>query len=235
MGAAPAFFFYGRFHGENHHFQRPAGSACAIHARRHGHPQTLRATARRPRSPSPRVAGPVAGQSRRLSVGKPRLSACPGSRVRPPPLRVTKTLLFSWAQAGGNSRTIRTGNSLIPGSSCLRFFDELSQKRASHNRSVRGGFWGVFCGRQTASGTETGPEPHPIERSSPVKRMRTSCWPSYPSHRAEPLERLVDLLPRADGQKDEIPVLARLEPRWPEPPARPLTKDAVPLRDVREG
>ena len=64
--------------------------------------------------------------------------------------------------------------------------------------------------------------------------MRTSCWPSYPSHRAEPLERLVDLLPRADGQKDEIPVLARLEPRWPEPPARPLTKDAVPLRDVKD-
>ena len=73
MGAAPAFFFYGRFHGENHHFQRPAGSVCAIHARRHGHPQTLRATARRPRSPSPRVAGPVAGQSRRerlLSLGR---------------------------------------------------------------------------------------------------------------------------------------------------------------------
>jgi hypothetical protein len=68
----------------------------------------------------------------------------------------------------------------------------------------------VFCGRQTASGTETGPEPHPIERSSPVKRMRTSCWPSYPSHRAEPLERLVDLLPRADGQNRYSPGSSRV-------------------------
>jgi len=37
--------------------------------------------------------------------------------------------------------------------------------------------------RQTASGAETGPEPHPIERSSPVKRMRKCCWPSYPSEK----------------------------------------------------
>jgi hypothetical protein len=29
----------------------------------------------------------------------------------------------------------RTGNTLIPGSQCLRFFAELSQKPASHNRS----------------------------------------------------------------------------------------------------
>ena len=35
----------------------------------------------------------------------------------------------------GNKRGFRTGNSVIPGSSCVRFFAELSQKRASHNRS----------------------------------------------------------------------------------------------------
>ena len=45
---------------------------------------------------------------------------------------------------------------------------------------VQGRFRLAFCGRQTAIGAETGPEPHPIERSSPVKRMRKCCWPSYP-------------------------------------------------------
>jgi hypothetical protein len=38
---------------------------------------------------------------------------------------------------------------------------------------------GVLCGRQTAIGAETGPKPHPSERSSPVKRMLKFCWPSY--------------------------------------------------------
>ena len=40
--------------------------------------------------------------------------------------------------------------------------------------------WGVFCGRQTAIGAETGPGSHLIERSSPVKLMRKFCWLSYP-------------------------------------------------------
>ena len=72
---------------------------------------------RRPgsRAPSPGVADPVAGRSRRLSPGEPRHAASPGPSVRPPSLRVTKTSLFSRAQAGGNKRLSRTDHSLIPG------------------------------------------------------------------------------------------------------------------------
>ena len=35
-------FFHGKCHGKNQHVQRPAGTACAIHARRHGHFEALR-------------------------------------------------------------------------------------------------------------------------------------------------------------------------------------------------
>jgi hypothetical protein len=83
-------FFHGRSHGENHHVQRPASAACAIHARRHGDIETLRAAAQPPCSPSPRVAGPVAGRPRNLSVGKPRDAAGSSQATRPPLLRVTK-------------------------------------------------------------------------------------------------------------------------------------------------
>lgn len=38
--------------------------------------------------------------------------------------------------------------------------------------------WRVGTG-DSVSCTSCGPEPHPIERSSPVKRMRKCCWPSY--------------------------------------------------------
>ena len=127
-GAAPAFFFYGRCHGENQHVQRPGGAGCAIHARRRGHSETLRAAGRWPRSPSPRIAGPVADRSRYLSFEKPRFPTCPDASVCPSSLRVAKSPLFSWAQAGGNSRTVRTGNSLIPGPLIESFFRSVCRK-----------------------------------------------------------------------------------------------------------
>jgi hypothetical protein len=119
LGAAPAFFFYGRFHGENHHFQRPAGSVCAIHARRHGHPQTLRATARRPRSPSPRVAGPVAGQSRRerlLSLGRS------GPGVRSGFLETPRARFGGVFLAFGGPRAGETGGGSGGSPRCARTF-----------------------------------------------------------------------------------------------------------------
>ena len=48
------------------------------------------------------------------------------------------------------------------------------------NTARAGGVSGLLCGRQTASGAETGPGPHPIDRLSPVKRLRKCCWPSIP-------------------------------------------------------
>ena len=65
-------------------------AASAIHARRHGHSQTLRATVGWPRSPSPRLAAAMAGRPRGLSLGQPCLAAGPGPKARPP-LRVKTT------------------------------------------------------------------------------------------------------------------------------------------------
>jgi hypothetical protein len=85
-GAAQPSFFHGSSNGENHHVQQPTAAACAIHARRLGHSETLRAAADWPRSSSPRVAGPVAGRPRYLSLGKPRLTACSGPLPFPMPI-----------------------------------------------------------------------------------------------------------------------------------------------------
>ncbi len=63
----------------------------------------LRAPPLRPRSPSPRIAGPVAGGPRHLSLGVPRLTACPDPLPHQP-LRMMKTAAFPAALATGNER-----------------------------------------------------------------------------------------------------------------------------------
>ena len=51
----------------------------------------LRASPQRPCSPFPRVAGPMAGRPRCLSLGKSRIAAGPGPATRPPPLWMKQT------------------------------------------------------------------------------------------------------------------------------------------------
>jgi len=84
----------------------------------------------------------------------------------------------NWGGPGRSRKPTRSGANGIVKLSPFEFLDRLADL-VPPPRKHRHRDHGVFAVAKQPS-VRRRAQPHPIERSSPVKRMRKCCWPSYP-------------------------------------------------------